>query len=150
MFKQKENYITNKDEQFLKNSDLTIGWNKKAEITLPANLKFALLLNRMAYVFDLIDDEIKKRDDYEDFLDIIKGVRIKQTLIENNLTLPKIADILSKIDEAKKVSFLINEDDEEIIRYLISFSACFGFDKIGLFFDELDTDYFNEFKLIEE
>jgi hypothetical protein len=150
MFKEKKEYITNKDDKFLKNSDLTVGWNKEADITLPANLQFALLLNRMAYVFDLIDDEIKKRDDYEDFLDIIKGVRIKQTLIDNNLTLPDIADILSKIDDAKKVSFLINEDDEEIIRYLISFAGCLGFDKIGLFFDELDTDYFNEFKLIEE
>jgi hypothetical protein len=150
MFKEKKEYITNKNKEFLKNSDLTVGWNKEADITLPANLQFALLLNRMAYVFNLIDDEIKKRDDYEDFLDIIKGVRIKQTLIDNNLTLPDIADILSKIDDAKKVSFLINEDDEEIIRYLISFAGCLGFDKIGLFFDELDTDYFNEFKLIEE
>jgi hypothetical protein len=150
MFKEKEKYITNKDDEFLKNSDLTIGWNKKADITLPANLKFALLLNRMAYVFDLIDDEIKKRDDYEDFLDIIKGVRIKQTLIDNNLNLSDIAEILSKIDNAKKVSFLINEDDEETIRYLISFASCLGFNKVGLFFDKLDTEYFNEFKLIEE
>jgi hypothetical protein len=150
MFKEKEKYITNKDKEFLQNSDLTIGWNKEADLILPANLQFVLLLNRMAYVFDLIDDEIKKRDDYEDFLDIIKSVRIKQTLIDNNLTLPEIAEILSKIDDAKKVSFLINEDDEEIIRYLISFASCLGFDKIGLFFDELDTEYFNEFKLIEE
>jgi hypothetical protein len=69
-------------------------------------------------------------------------VRIKKTLIENNLTLPEFADILSKIDEVKKVSFLINEKDEEIIRYLITFAGCIGFDKVELFFDE--------FKLIEE
>jgi len=104
----------------------------------------------MAYVFELINEEIKKRDDYEDFEDIIKGIRIKQTLIDNNLTLPEIADILSKIDEAKKVSFLINEDDEETLRYLISFAGCIGFEKVGLFFDKLDIDYFSEFKLIEE
>jgi len=150
MFKQKENFITNKDEEFLESSDLVIGWNKEADISFQGNLKLALLLNRMAYVFELINEDIQKRDDYEDFLDIIKGVRIKQTLIDNNLTLPEIADILSKIDEAKKISFLINEDDEEIIRYLISFAGCIGFEKVGLFFDELDTDYFEEFKLIEE
>jgi hypothetical protein len=150
MFKQNGEFITNKDKKFLESSDLIIGWNKKGDIEFQGNLKLALLLNRMAYVFDLIEDDIKKRDDYEDFLDIIKGVRIKQTLIDNNLTLPEIADILSKIDDAKKVSFLINEDDEEIIRYLISFAGCIRFDKVGLFFDELDTDYFEEFKLIEE
>ena len=150
MFKQKEKFITNKDEEFLKKSDLIIGWNKKGDISFEGNLKLALLLNRMAYVFELINEEIKKRDDYEDFEDIIKGIRIKQTLIDNNLTLPEIADILSKIDEAKKVSFLINEDDEETIRYLISFAGCIGFEKVGLFFDELDIDYFSEFKLIEE
>jgi hypothetical protein len=33
---------------------------------------------------------------------------------------------------------------------LISFAGCIEFDKVGLFFDELDTDYFEEFKLIEE
>jgi hypothetical protein len=69
-------------------------------------------------------------------------VRIKKTLIENNLTLPEFADILSKIDEVKKVSFLINEKDEKIIRYLITFTGCIEFDKVELFFDE--------FKLIEE
>jgi len=150
MFKQKENFITNKDEEFLESSDLVIGWNKEADIEFKGNLKLVLLLNRMAYVFELINEDIQKRDNYEDFVDIIRGVRIKQTLIDNNLMLPEIADILSKIDEAKKVSFLINEDDEEIIRYLISFAGCIGFEKVGLFFDELDTDYFNEFQLIEE
>ena len=150
MFKKDKNFITNKDEKFLKESDLVVGWNKEGDITFKGNLKLALLLNRMAYVFDLIKDEIKQRDDFNDFEDIIKSVRIKQTLIDNNLTLPEMADILSRIDEAKKVSFLINEDDEEIIRYLITFAGCMGFEKVGLFFDELDMDYFSEFRLIEE
>jgi len=150
MFKQKENFITNKDEEFLESSDLVIAWNKEADISFQGNLKLALLLNRMAYVFEIINENIQKRDDYEDFVDIIRGVRIKQTLVDNNLNLARIAEILLKIDDAKKVSFLINEDDEETIRYLITFAGCMGFEKVGLFFDELDTDYFEEFKLIEE
>jgi hypothetical protein len=33
---------------------------------------------------------------------------------------------------------------------MISPTLSLGFNKVGLFFDKLDTEYFNEFKLIEE
>ena len=148
MFKQSGEYISNKNEEFLKNSDLVIGWNTKGDIKLSGDDKLPLLLARLAYVFELTDEEFKKHEDYEEFIDILKGIRIKNTLIKHNLTLPDVADILSKIDEAKQVSIIVNDDDYDTILNFMGFGAMMGLlnGKIGLYFTELDD---REFKVID-
>ena len=148
MFKDIGEYISNKDLEFLKNSDLVIGWNIKGDITLNGNEKLPLLLARLAYVFELADEEFKKHQDYEEYIDILKGIRIKDTLIQHNLTLPDIADILSKIDEAKQVSIIVNDDDYDTILNFMGFSAMMGLlsGKVGLYFKELDDC---EFRVID-
>jgi len=148
MFKRVGNYISNKDEEFLKNSDLIIGWNKTGDISFEGSEKFILLLSRLAYVFELVCEEIKSNGDYEEFIDILRGVRIKKILEKHNFTLAKIAEILSKIDESQRVSIIINEDDYDTIRGIIGFAAMIGFDKMGLYFDELDEEFY-EFRLVD-
>ena len=149
MFQQIDGYISNKDNKFLENSDLVIGWNEKGDIEFnDEDENLALLLARLAYVFELVDEEIKNHPEYEEFIEVLQGLRIKRTLQEKNMTLPEIAQILSKINDAKQVSFVINEDDYDTIRALISLGAMFGFSKVGLFFRELDEE-FNEFRLLD-
>jgi len=148
MFKQIDGYISNKDEKFLKNSDLIIGWNKKGDISFEGSEKLILLLARLAYVFELVCDEIKKNEDYDEFIDILRGIRIKKILEKYNYTLPEIADILSRINDAKKVSILINEEDYDTIMGIIGFGAMIGFDKIGLYFDKLDEEFY-KFRLVD-
>ena len=149
MFKQNGEYISNKDNEFLKNSDLVIGWNnQKGEINFEGDEKLAMLFARLSYVFGLVDDELKKREDYEEFIDILSGIRIKKTLERNNLTLAEVAEFLSKLDENRQISFVIDEDDYDTIRFLIGFSAMIGLEKVGLYFSELDEE-FNEFRLVD-
>jgi hypothetical protein len=147
MFTKNGEYISNKNEEFLKNSDLVIGWNTKGDIELSGDEKLPLLLARLAYVFELTDEEFKKHEDYEEYVDILKGIRIKDTLIQHNLTLPDVADILSKIDEAKNVSIIINDDDYDTILNFMGFGAMMGLlsGKIGLYFTELDDSEFKVF-----
>jgi hypothetical protein len=154
MFRNIGDYISNKDKEFLKSSDIVVDWKSgyESDIRFDENIadeKLALLLSRLAYVFELVDDKIKAREDYEEFVDILNGVRIKKTLQSKNITLPEIANIMSKIDTAKKVSFVINEDDLDTIQALISFCGMIGCEKMGMFFAKLDEEFF-EFKLIEE
>jgi len=149
MFQQIDGYISNKDEKFLENSDLVIGWNEKGDIEFrDEDEDLALLLARLVYVFELVDGEIQSHPEYEEFVEILQGIRIKKTLEDKNMTLPQIVEILSKINDAKQVSFIVNENDYDIIRALISLGAILGFNKIGLFFRELDEE-FREFKLID-
>jgi hypothetical protein len=148
MFSNIGEYFSNKDEEFLKNSDLVIGWNAKGDIELSGDEKLPLLLARLAYVFELADEKFQKHEDYEEYIDILKGIRIKNTLMKHNLTLPDVADILSKIDEAKQVSIIINDDDYDTIINFMGFGAIMGLlsGKIGLYFTELDD---SEFKVID-
>ena len=149
MFQQINDYISNKDEKFLENSDLVIGWNEKGDIEFnEEDEKLVLLLARLAYVFELVDEEIKSHPDYEELIDILKGIRIKKTLEDKNLTLPDVAGLLSKIDSAKQVAFVINEEEYETIQSLISLGAILGLKKVGLFFRELDEEFY-ELKLLD-
>jgi len=147
MFTKNGEYISNKNEEFLKNSDIVIGWNARGDIELNGDEKLPLLFARLAYVFELTDEEFKKHEDYEEYIDILKGIRIKDTLKRHNLTLPEVADILSKIDEAKKVSIIVNDDDYDTILNFMGFGAMMGLlsGKIGLYFTELDDSEFKVF-----
>jgi len=146
MFKKVDNYFSNKDIDFLKSSDLILGWNTKGDIELKGDEKLPLLLSRLAYVFELTDEEFKNHEDYEEFIDILKGIRIKDTLQKHNLTLPDVADILSKIDEANKISIIVNDEDYDVILNFMGFSAMMGLlsNKIGLYLIEE-----SEFKVID-
>ena len=146
MFKKVDNYFSNKDEEFLKNSDLVVGWNTKGDIKLSGDEKLPLLLARLAYVFEITDEEFKNSDDYDEYVETLKGLRIKKTLQNNNLTLPDVADILSKIDEAKNVSIIVNDDDYDVILNFMGFSAMMGLlsGKVGLYLIEE-----SEFRVID-
>ena len=147
MFKLRDKYVSNKDEEFLQNSEIVIGWKVDMGIQINGDEDFVLLLSRLAYVFEIVSQEIQNNKDYEEFLDILRGVRIKKTLLNNNTSLPKIADLLSKIDKAKSVSIVVNEDEYDIIMNIINFGAMIGFDKVGLYFTNLDEKLY-EFRLI--
>ena len=146
MFKKIGEYFSNKDEEFLKNSDLIIGWNTKGDIELSGDEKLPLLLSRLAYVFEITDEEFKKHEDYEEFIDILNGIRIKNTLQKHNLSLAEVADILSQIDEAQKVSIIVNDDNYDTILNFMGFSAIIGLlsGKVGLYLIEE-----SEFRVIE-
>jgi len=146
MFKKIGEYFSNKDEEFLKNSDLIIGWNTKGDIELSGDEKLPLLLSRLAYVFEITDEEFKKHEDYEEFIDILNGIRIKNTLQKHNLSLAEVADILSQIDEAQKVSIIVNDDNYDTILNFMGFSAMIGLlsGKVGLYLIEE-----SEFRVIE-
>ena len=105
---------------------MVVGWNIEGDISLEANEKLALLFARLLYVFDMIDEEITKREDYEDFVDTLKGIRIKQTLKDNNFSLAKAAEIILEIYEADDVKFVINCDDEDVVRAIMAFGKCIG------------------------
>jgi len=145
MFKKIGNYFSNRDEEFLKNS-LVIGWKTEGDIELNGDEKLPLLLARLAYVFEVVDEEFKKQEDYEEFVDILKGIRIKDTLNKNSLTLPDVADILSKIDEAETISIIVNDEDYDTILNFMGFSAMIGFfsGRVGLYLIEE-----SEFRVIE-
>jgi hypothetical protein len=103
MFVKKGEYYTNKDEKFLNESDFVIFWNEKpkkliknyavlggsdeySKVDIPrADKELALLLARLAYVFEIYDDELKDMEEFEDFVDILKSVRVK-TQIKKHLT----------------------------------------------------------------
>ena len=149
MFQEIDEYISNKDNKFLENSDLVIGWNKKGDIKFnEEDEDLVLLLARLAYVFELVDEEIQSHPEYEEFVEILQGIRIKKTLEDKNMTLSQIVEILSKINDAKQVSIVINEDDYDTIRALISLGAIIGFSKVGLFFKELDEEFY-EFRFLD-
>ena len=151
MFKKIDtNCLSNKDKQFLEESDLVVGWGKEGDISFyEVDEKLPLLFSRLAYVFDIVDKKIKEREDFDYFVDVMNGLRIKKTLQEKKLTLPDVADILSRIDEAEKVSFLIKEDDEAVLRAIIAFGGLIGLDKVGLFIENFDGDEL-QFYLVEE
>ena len=153
-----EKLFTNKNENFLKESDLVIFYNE-----IPKNLlknvaviggssdfskvdikksseKLPLLLARLSYVFDIYDENLKENEEFEDFVEILKGVRVKKEIKNHNTTLEEIAGLLYLIDEAKKVSVIIGEVDDIELMNLMSFLKMFE-SKVGIFSkNKLDYD----------
>jgi hypothetical protein len=146
-----KNYHTNKDGEFLKNSDLVIFWGE-SPTKLPKNYaviggsdefsrvdipkrseKLPLLLARLAYVFEIYDEKLKENEEFEDFVEIVlKSVRVKQTIQKHTTTLEDIAGLLYLIDNAKKISLVVGEIDEVEMENLMSFVKMFG-EKFGIF-----------------
>jgi len=143
-------YYTNQDEEFLKRSDLVIFYNEKpsnliknvaviggksefSKVDIPlSSEKLPLLLARLAYVFDIYDEELKEDMDFEDFVEILKGVRVKKEIKRHNTTLEEVAGLLYLMDEAKKISVIIGEIDDIELMNLMSFLNMFK-SKVGVF-----------------
>jgi len=164
MFKKENKYFTNKDENFLKDSDLVIFYNEKpqnllknivvignksefSKVDIPlSSQKFPLLLARLAYVFDIYDEDLKNNEEFEDFVEILKGVRVKKEIQRHNTTLEEIAGVLYLIDEAKKISIIIGDIDDEEMMNLMSFLKMFE-SKIGVFskndISEYEIDFYD-------
>ena len=150
MFEKKGSYFTNKDEEFLKKSDLVIFYNEKpqnllknvavigdksefSKVDIPkSSEKLPLLLARLAYVFEIYNEELKEVDEFEDFVEILKSVRVKKEIKKHNTTLEEIAGLLYLIDEAKNFSIIIGDIDEEEMMNLMSFLKMFE-GRVGVF-----------------
>ena len=142
--------FTNKDDDFLKSSDLVIYYKEKpqnllknvaviggksefSKVDIPkTSEKLPLLLARLAYVFEIYDKNLKDTDEFEDFVEILKGIRVKKEIINHNTTLEEIAGILYLMDEAKKISVIIGDIEEIELLNLLSFLKMFE-SKIGIF-----------------
>jgi len=162
MFVKKGEYFTNKDENFLKESDFVIFWNEKpkkliknyavlggsdehSKVDIPrADKDLALLLSRLAYVFEIYDEELKECDEFEDFVDLLKGVRVKTQIKKHLTTLEEISGVLYLIDSSEKVSIILGEVDDEEIESVISFIKMLG-NKVGLFSKKDISEYDIEF-----
>ena len=162
MFVKKGEYFTNKDENFLKESDFVIFWNEKpkkliknyavlggsdehSKVDIPrADKDLALLLSRLAYVFEIYDEELKESDEFEDFVDLLKGVRVKTQIKKHLTTLEEISGVLYLIDSSEKVSIILGEVDDEEIESVISFMKMLG-NKVGLFSKKDISEYDIEF-----
>ncbi len=145
-----KDYYTNKNEDFLKESDLIVYYNEKprnllknvavlggnnefSKVDIPkTGEKLPLLLARLAYVFEVYDEELKENEEFEDFVDILKSVRVKKEIKNHNTTLEEVAGLLYLIDEAKKISVIIGDIDEEELMNLMSFLRMFE-KKVGIF-----------------
>ncbi|QCT94997.1 hypothetical protein FE773_07280 [Caminibacter mediatlanticus TB-2] len=146
-----KDFYTNKDEEFLKKSDLVIFYNapiKKlvkdyvviggsdeySKVDIPkTSKKLPLLLARLAYVFEIYDENLKEDMDFEDFVEVIlKGIRVKRELQNHNTTLEEVAGVLYLINNSKRVSFIIGDLDEEEYENLMSFIKMFE-SKAGIF-----------------
>ena len=150
MFKKENEYFTNKNEDFLKESDLVIYYNETpqnllknvavvggksefSKVDIPkTSEKLPLLLARLAYVFDIYDETLKGNDEFEDFVEILKGIRVKKEIKKHDTTLEEIAGILYLIDEADKISVIIGDAEEEEMMNLMSFLKMFE-NKVGVF-----------------
>ena len=160
MFEKKGDYFTDKDEEFLKNSDLVIFYNTEpkklvkdyvvmggkeefSKVDIPkASKKLPLLLARLAYVFEIYDENLKEDMDFEDFVEVVlKSVRVKKEIQNHDTTLEEVAGVLYLMDNAEKISVIIGEVDEEEMENLLSFLKMFE-SKVGIFSkNEIDLDF---------
>jgi len=118
---------TNKNDEFLKESDLVIFYNEKPQNFLKnvaviggesefskvdikkTSKKLPLLFARLAYVFEIYDENLKEIEEFEDFVEILKGVRVKKEIKNHDTTLEEVAGFLYLVDNAKKISVIIGE-----------------------------------------
>ncbi len=156
--KKYQDYYTNKNKDFLKESDLVIYYNEEpknllknvavlggnsefSKVDIPkTGEKLPLLLARLAYVFEIYDEELKENEEFEDFVDILKGIRVKPEIKNHNTTLEEVAGLLYLMDEAKKISVIIGDIDEDELMNLMSFLKMFE-KKVGIFSNYDISDY---------
>jgi len=158
MFEKKGEFYTNKDENFLKESDFVIFWNEKpkkllknyavlggrdrhSKVDIPrADKDLALLLSRLAYVFEIYDEKLKNTEEFEDFVEVLKGVRVKPQIKKHLSTLEEISGVLYLIDVSDKVSIILGDVEDEEIEAVISLMKMIG-DKVGIFSKKDISDF---------
>jgi hypothetical protein len=160
MFEKKGEYYTNRDNEFLKNSDLVIfyksepkklvknyvvmgGEEEFSKVDIPkTSKKLPLLLARLAYVFEVYDEKLKDDMDFEDFVEVVlKSIRVKKEIENHNTTLEEVAGVLYLMDIAKKISVIVGDIEEEEMENLLSFLKMFE-EKVGVFSkNEIDMDF---------
>jgi len=149
MFKKRGNFYTNKNEEFLKSSDLVIFWREKpkhlikdyvviggedkySKVDIPkSSKKLPLLLARLSYVFEIYDEKLEEFEEFEDFIENLKSIRVKKEIKFHNTTLEEISGVLYLIDNAKKVAIIASVDGEEM-EGIISFAKLIG-DRVSIF-----------------
>ena len=160
MFEKKGEYYTNRDNEFLKNSDLVIfyksepkklvkdyvvmgGEEEFSKVDIPkTSKKLPLLLARLAYVFEVYDEKLKDDMDFEDFVEVVlKSIRVKKEIQNHDTTLEEVAGVLYLMDSAKKISVIVGDIEEEEMENLLSFLKMFE-EKVGVFSkNEIDMDF---------
>jgi len=142
--------FTTKDENFLKESDLVIFYNEEpknllknvvvvgdksefSKVDIPlSSEKLPLLLARLAYVFEIYDENLKENEEFKDFIEILRSVRVKREIQNHNTTLEEIAGMLYLMDEANKISVIIGDVDDDEMMNLMGFLKMFE-SKVGIF-----------------
>jgi hypothetical protein len=134
-----------KPKKLIKNYAVLGGSDEYSKVDIPrADKDLALLLARLAYVFEIYDENLKDTDEFEDFVDILKGVRVKTQIKKHLTTLEEISGVLYLIDSSDKVSIILGDVDEEEIEAVISFVKMLG-DKVGIFSKNDISEYDLEF-----
>jgi copper homeostasis protein CutC len=168
MFVKKGEFYTNKDEEFLKSSDLVVYWNTKPKKLIKnyvvlggedehskvdirrADKDLALLMSRLALVFRVFDERLEDSEEFEEFSDILKGVRVKTQIKKHLTTLEEVSGVLYLMDNSEKISIIVGKTDREEFEVLMNFLVMMGFfsDKIGVFSKE-DISWYKEFYFYE-
>jgi len=91
------------------------GTSEYSKVDIPKATKMLpLLLARLAYVFEIYDEELKDDLEFEDFVEIVlKSVKVKREIQNHGTTLEEVAGVLYLIDSADEVEFVLGEIDED-------------------------------------
>ncbi|MEO1924360.1 MAG: hypothetical protein ABGX25_07600, partial [Nautiliaceae bacterium] len=110
------------------------GEEEFSKVDIPkTSKKLPLLLARLAYVFEIYDENLKEDTDFEDFVEIVlKSLRVKKEIQNHGTTLEEVAGVLYLMDNAKKISVMVGDLEEEEMENLLSFLKMFE-NKVGVF-----------------
>jgi hypothetical protein len=163
MFVKRGDFYTNREEGFLNKSDLILFYNypakkltknyvvlggkeKYSKVDIPkTSERLPLLLARLAYVFEIYDENLKKEEEFEDFVEIVlKSVRVKKEILNHQTTLEEVAGLLYLMDKAEKISVFLGDAEEGEIESLLSFLKMFE-KKVGVFSKKDISSYEFEF-----
>ena len=103
------------------------GRDEFSKVDIPkSSKKLPLLLARLAYVFEIYDENLKESEEFEDFVEIVlKSVRVKKEIQSHETTLEEVAGVLYLMDNAKKIGVVVGDLEEEEFENLLSFLKMF-------------------------
>jgi hypothetical protein len=135
-------FYNEKPKHLLKNYIVMGGSDEYSKVDIPkTSKKLPLLLGRLAYVFEVYDENLKEDMDFEDFVEIVlKSVRVKKEIQNHDTTLEEVAGVLYLMDQADKIGVIVGDIDEEELENLLSFLKMFE-KKVEIFSDkDIDID----------
>ena len=101
-------YWKAKPKKLIKNYVVIGGSDEHSKVDIPrADKDLALLLARLAYVFRVFDERLEDSEEFEDFIDVLKGVRVKTQIKKHLTTLEEISGVLYLMDIQKKLVLLL-------------------------------------------